>query len=163
QARRILHDHLSQQKGLAELEAEMSQRVAGRTDALERVIGSLRQQATRDPLTGLFNRRLLDQQLPELISQCRANALDLAILMIDVDHFKHLNDTLGHAAGDELLRSIAQIIRSSIREQDHAYRCGGDEFVIVMPDADSETAHSMAARVTSLVDGLSRTLKVVMP
>ena len=163
EARRILHDHRLQEKDLAELQAEMSQRVAGRTDALERVIGSLRQQATRDPLTGLFNRRLLDQQLPELIAHCRAGGADLAILMIDVDHFKHLNDTLGHAAGDELLRSIAQIIRSSVREQDCAYRCGGDEFVIVMPDADGEASRAASARLTSLVDALARTLKVVTP
>jgi len=161
--RKIFHDGRSCERAVAELHAEMSQRVAGRTDALERVIGSLRQQATRDPLTGLFNRRLLDQQLPELIEKCRAQQADLAVLMIDIDHFKHLNDTLGHAAGDELLRSIAQIIRSSLREQDTAYRCGGDEFVITLPGADSNFASVATERLKSLVEGMTRTLKVASP
>jgi diguanylate cyclase (GGDEF)-like protein len=163
EAAEIVREGRSQKKVVAELHAEISQRIAGRTDALERQIGSLRQQATRDALTGLFNRRRLDQQLPVMIENARAHNGDLALLMIDVDHFKHLNDTLGHAAGDELLRSIAQIIRSSMREQDVAYRCGGDEFVVVMPECDAQTAHVVAARMQSLVDSLGRTLRVVTP
>jgi diguanylate cyclase (GGDEF)-like protein len=161
QAQRICHDFRSCEAGIAQLNAEMSQRVAGRTDALERVIGSLRQQATRDPLTGLCNRRLLNQRLPELVIQCRAEETDLAVLMIDVDHFKHLNDTLGHAAGDQLLRDIGQIIRSTLRDGDLAYRYGGDEFVITMPAADAALVEATSARLKSLVEGLTRPLKLL--
>ena len=138
----------------------MHQHVANRTDALERTIGSLRQQATRDALTGLFNRRMLDQFLPQEIEQCWREKTNLAVLMIDVDYFKILNDTLGHAAGDELLRNIGQIIRSSIRENDAAFRCGGDEFVVVLPETGETAASSFAERFQSLVKGLARTLRI---
>lgn len=123
-------------------------------------MGSLRQQAIRDPLTGLCNRRELDQQLPAMIESCMKDGVDLAVLMIDVDYFKHLNDALGHAAGDELLKDIGRIIRSSIREKDAAFRCGGDEFVIVLPNCAQQPARAMADRLESLVAGLTRTFKL---
>ena len=80
--------------------------------------------------------------------------------MIDIDYFKTLNDTLGHAAGDELLRDIGQIIRSTIRENDAAFRCGGDEFVVVLPGCTEESAQSMAERLNSLVKALTRPLRL---
>src|SRR5690606_14641280 len=125
----ILHDLRQQKTAVAELHAETRQRVAQRTDALERQLGSLRQQASRDKLTGLYNRRMLDQCLNQLVDECRAGRRALCLLMMDADYFKQLNDTLGHAAGDDLLRSIGQIIRSALREQDLAFRYGGDEFI----------------------------------
>lgn len=142
---------------MAELQAEMSQRVATRTDALERKLGSLQAQASRDALTGLMNRRAMEIELPRIVSKCRGAAQPLQLLMIDVDHFKTLNDTLGHKAGDELLRSIGQLMRSSIRDGvDHAFRYGGDEFLIVMPGADDSAATTLADRLTRLVDGLTK-------
>jgi diguanylate cyclase (GGDEF)-like protein len=138
----------------------MRQRVATRTDALERQIGSLRQQASRDGLSGLFNRRMFDAYLPKIAQKCADERMDLAVLMIDVDNFKVLNDTLGHAAGDELLRDIAQIIRSGVRDQDAPFRLGGDEFVILLPGAGLEPAHGLARRLTELVDARAKTLRV---
>ncbi len=85
---------------------------------------------------------------------------NLSLLMIDVDHFKILNDTLGHAAGDELLRDIAQIIRSTIRENDVAFRYGGDEFIVVLEGFDAEAGAALGDRLISLVDALAQTLKV---
>jgi diguanylate cyclase (GGDEF)-like protein len=156
----VLSDTKQQKQALAELNDEIRQRVANRTDALERQIGSLRQQATRDPLTGLFNRRMLDVYLPQLIQKCQADKLDLSLLMIDVDHFKPLNDTLGHAAGDELLRDIAHIIRSGVRDQDAAFRIGGDEFAVLLPGAGAQVAQAIAARMRELVDALAKPLRV---
>jgi diguanylate cyclase (GGDEF)-like protein len=156
----LLHDLRQQKMIIAEMNAEMSQRVANRTDALERKLGSLRQQAIRDPLTGLCNRRELDQQLPAMIEACLKSSLDLAVLMIDVDYFKQLNDSLGHAAGDRLLKDIGRIITSSIREHDAAFRCGGDEFVIVLPGSQLEAAQAMAARLDGLVAALTTTFKL---
>jgi diguanylate cyclase (GGDEF)-like protein len=156
----LLGELRQQRAETAALEAELPQRVANRTNALERKIGALRQQAVRDPLTGLFNRRLLDHHLPPLVAHCQKSTDNLALLMIDVDHFKKLNDTLGHAAGDDLLKSIAQIIRSTIRHGDLAFRCGGDEFVVVLPGFDAEGGQAVADRLISLVDGLARTLRV---
>jgi diguanylate cyclase (GGDEF)-like protein len=159
----LLHELRSQQTAIAQLEAEMRQRVANRTDALERTINSLRQQATRDALTGLFNRRFLDQFLPQAIERNLKERNDLCLLMVDIDHFKILNDTLGHAAGDELLKSIGQLIRSAIRGQDVGCRLGGDEFVILLPDNSAEAGGVLAARLASMVDGLAKTLRVPKP
>jgi len=156
----MFHELRQHRAALAALEAEMPQRVANRTSALERTIGSLRQQAIRDPMTTLYNRRLLDQHLPPIIERCRAANTDLSLLMIDVDHFKQLNDTLGHIAGDEMLRDIAQIIRSTIRENDSAFRYGGDEFVVVLEGFDAEAGQALGDRLISLVDALARTLRV---
>jgi len=160
QIQQLMRDLRLERTRIAALEHETRLRVMTRTESLERKIGSLQQQATRDGLTTLYNRRSLDQQLPALIEQCRQQADDLSVLMIDVDYFKTLNDTLGHAAGDQLLKQIAQLIRSTIRADDSAYRCGGDEFVVVLPGATFEVAASLADRLRSLVDGLAKTLKV---
>ena len=132
----MLREIRSQKTALAEMDHEVRQRIANRTEALERKIGSLKHQATRDVLTGLLNRRALDDHLSRVIEQNIAASMPVSVLMIDVDNFKPLNDTLGHAAGDELLRSIGQIFRSTLRDRDTAFRCGGDEFVIVLDGSD---------------------------
>ncbi len=156
----LLRDIRQERMMISRLEDETRQRVLSRTDALERKIGSLRQQATRDGLTGLGNRRHLDEALPQSIELCVSTYSDLSVLMIDVDYFKILNDTLGHAAGDELLREIAQLIRSTIRETDTAFRCGGDEFVVVLPNTAADVAQQLGDRLRSLVDSLCKPLKV---
>jgi diguanylate cyclase (GGDEF)-like protein len=156
----LLIDLRSRRAEIQQLEQEMNQRVANRTDALERMLGTLRERAARDTMTGLYNRRMLDETLPKLVEQRNQDGRPLSLLMIDVDYFKLLNDTLGHAAGDELLRAIGQIIRSTARTSDLAFRCGGDEFVVVMNDADAPAARALADRLISLVDALAKTLRV---
>lgn len=152
---------LKQRRGeVRALHSEMAQRVALRTSALERRLGSAHLQARRDALSGLGNRRLLDELLPGWIAQCRRDGLELCVLLIDIDHFKLLNDSLGHLAGDELLRDIGQIIASAIRGSDHAFRLGGDEFLVVMPGASAAAAQALGKRLMSLVDGLARPLKL---
>lgn len=161
--RELFRELRQQQATTAELEQEIRQRVANRTDALERTIGTLRQQATRDALTGLFNRRFLDQYLPQCVQRHRKSRAELCVLMMDLDNFKLLNDTLGHAAGDELLRSIGQLIRSTSRGDDVAFRCGGDEFVVLLPGYGVEAGQALADRLMSLVDALGRSLRVSRP
>ena len=156
----LLRERRQQRSELSRLHMEIERRVAKRTDALERLIGKLRAQATRDVLTGLYNRRMLDQCLNELVSRCSQDRAPLCVLMIDVDDFKLLNDTLGHAAGDSLLRAIGQLIRSSIRQQDLAFRCGGDEFLIVLPQSAKPIGEALARRLGELVDALAKTLVV---
>src|SRR5450432_996868 len=109
--RQLVHELKMQKQFVAELNHEIEQRIAGRTSALERQIGSLKNQAVKDVLTGLFNRRMFDTHLPQIIQQCMTTKTDASLLAIDVDNFKQLNDTLGHGAGDEMLRNIGQIIR----------------------------------------------------
>ncbi|HEX2970985.1 MAG TPA: GGDEF domain-containing protein [Tepidisphaeraceae bacterium] len=159
----ILRELRQQKAELAAVEQEIRQRIAQRTHALERVIGSLRHQANRDALTGLYNRRMLNEHLREVVEQAKEAGSDLCLMMLDLDNFKTLNDTRGHAAGDEVLRTIGQIIRSSIREQDLAFRCGGDEFTLVLPDCGAEAGQALARRLVSLIDALGRTLKTPKP
>ncbi|MFZ9501677.1 MAG: PleD family two-component system response regulator [Beijerinckiaceae bacterium] len=100
-----------------------------------------------DPLTGLGNRRLLDARMPALIDECRRRGRPLSLLALDIDRFKSVNDTFGHEAGDEVLRAFAARLRNMVRESDLACRLGGEEFVVVMPDADLSLATRIAERV----------------
>jgi diguanylate cyclase (GGDEF)-like protein len=159
----LLQDLRHQRQSIEDLQEEVRQRIANRTSALERTISSLRNQAARDPLTGLYNRRMLDRLLPQLIAQLQADSKSLALVMIDLDYFKMLNDTYGHAAGDELLKSIGQIISSTIRTGDFGFRYGGDEFVILLPGCEAAVAARIAERLASLVGSLGKTYKMANP
>ncbi|MFT3785063.1 MAG: GGDEF domain-containing protein [Tepidisphaeraceae bacterium] len=145
--RAILFDLRDQKRVIAELNQEMRQRVQQKTDALERQLGVMQAKAMRDALTGLGNRAAFDAMLPQMFVQSRDHAEDLSVLMIDVDNFKPLNDTLGHAAGDDFLRKIGEIVRSSVRDYDSAYRIGGDEFVVLLPRCTKDAADKLAARL----------------
>jgi diguanylate cyclase (GGDEF)-like protein len=112
--------------------------------------------ATVDPLTGLFNRRHFHSRIDEEIERARRYALDLALLLIDVDDFKRINDTLGHLAGDHLLRQIADILKRSVRVFDVCTRYGGEEFAILMPGSSEQNALVVAERIRSRVESSSR-------
>ena len=159
----LLRELRTQQTKVAELNEELRMRVAQRTELLERRIGSLKRQSTTDKLTGLQNRRRLDEALPEAIAACRQEGTDLCVLMIDVDYFKQLNDLKGHATGDEFLRSVGQLMRSTVRAADAAFRVGGDEFVIILPGCNGASGQAFANRLISLTEALARTFKVPLP
>jgi len=156
----LLHDIRQQRQAVADLKEEVRQRIANRTSVLERTITSLRNQIVHDPLTGLYNRRMLDQLLPQLVTQSLAEGKPLSLLMVDVDHFKALNDALGHTAGDDLLRSVGQIIRSTIRDSDFGCRYGPDEFAILLPGCQDSVAKRIGERLQSLVNLLVESYKV---
>lgn len=101
---------------------------------------ALHDQAIHDPLTGLFNRRYLDETLAREMHRANREALPLSILMIDIDHFKRVNDQYGHKMGDLVLVRLAEALVSGLRSTDIACRFGGEEFVVIMPDADAEEA-----------------------
>ena len=132
----LLHDLRQRRQAIEGLNDEVRQRIANRNSVLDRHESALRNQTVKDPLTGLYNRRMLDQFLPQLISHYTAEHKPLTLLIFDVYRFKDLNDSLGHVAGDELLRSVGQIIHSTIREGDIGFRCGGDEFAVVLPGCE---------------------------
>lgn len=99
----------------------------------------LREQAVRDPLTGLFNRRYLDETLPQEIARIQRTGEPLAIAMLDLDNFKAFNDSFGHEAGDDALRAIGALLLRSLRAGDIACRYGGEEFTLIFPAATAET------------------------
>lgn len=111
---------------------------------IESLQQGLRDQALRDPLTGLFNRRYLDETLPRLLAQCLMLKQPLSIAMVDVDHFKRVNDTYGHHGGDEVLSMVGSYLSERFRSSDIVCRYGGEEFVIVLPDTTLETAKQKA-------------------
>jgi two-component system cell cycle response regulator len=103
--------------------------------------------AITDALTGLFNRRYMESHLAGLLGQASARGKPLAVLVIDIDYFKSINDTHGHDAGDDVLREFALRIKRSIRGIDLACRYGGEEFVVVMPETDMAVAAMVAERL----------------
>jgi diguanylate cyclase (GGDEF)-like protein/PAS domain S-box-containing protein len=107
--------------------------------------------AEHDPLTGLANRRRFDQQLERHVDDCRRYGARGAVLMLDLDHFKQVNDALGHAVGDQLLRDVAQVLTRRMRSTDVVARLGGDEFAILLPHADRKAAELVAADVVDRV------------
>jgi diguanylate cyclase (GGDEF)-like protein/PAS domain S-box-containing protein len=112
---------------------------------------ALREQATRDPLTGLFNRRYLDETLPRELHACQRDDQPLALAMLDIDHFKQYNDTWGHEAGDLVLIEVSRILREHLRASDIACRYGGEELVAVMPRAELHEARERISRIANLV------------
>jgi diguanylate cyclase (GGDEF)-like protein/PAS domain S-box-containing protein len=116
-----------------------------------RLQDALREQAIRDPLTGLFNRRYLDETLPRELERSQRSDEPLVVAMLDLDHFKDFNDSYGHEAGDATLRALGNLLATSLRAGDIACRFGGEEFTLVMPGA-------RAADAAQRLDGLRRAL-----
>jgi diguanylate cyclase (GGDEF)-like protein len=107
----------------------------------------IKSQAVRDGLTGLYNRRAFDDLLMRAMAREERQAGRLALLLLDLDHFKKLNDTYGHPAGDAALRITAQILERHLRKADQAARFGGEEFVAILPGTDETGAQRLAERM----------------
>lgn len=129
--------------------AQVLEQTRGRLDEEEAA-------AHTDALTGLVNRRGFEAEFPGFLERARALGEHLALVALDLDEFKALNDTAGHAAGDALLRAVGEVLLRSIRERDLACRLGGDEFVVVMPGVDAVTARARVETLRGLIDGLTQ-------
>jgi diguanylate cyclase (GGDEF)-like protein len=116
---------------------------------LENVISNemLKYIGLTDSLTGVYNRRYMDRRLLEEISRARRQAYDISFMYIDIDHFKRVNDTVGHQGGDEVLREVAQRIKVELRLSDALARFGGEEFVVLLINADLDSAAFVAERI----------------
>ncbi|MBC7577741.1 GGDEF domain-containing protein [Tardiphaga sp.] len=115
-------------------------RSAEKIEALERTLDDARREATIDALTGISNRRSFDANLNELAGEAMNTGEDLCLMILDVDHFKHVNDTYGHPVGDQVLQFVATTIQQHVRGQDRAARYGGEEFAIILPRTPIEGA-----------------------
>jgi diguanylate cyclase (GGDEF)-like protein len=124
------------QAEVANYQRTLEEKVAQRTKELEVATAHAYKLAQHDILTGLPNRSLLNARLRQIFAQAQRSGLQVACIFLDFDHFKRINDTLGHDAGDQLLQSIAQRLTSAVRESDTVARLGGDEFVVILPGLD---------------------------
>ncbi|MEM8781998.1 MAG: GGDEF domain-containing protein [Planctomycetota bacterium] len=118
--------------------------------ATRRATADLQRQAQRDPLTGVGNRRFLDEQLPGLVEAAQQSDTELVAIAIDMDHFKAVNDTLGHAQGDQLLNLLADLLTGLNRGDDLILRLGGDEFLVLQPGGQLDNAEQLAHRLRRL-------------
>lgn len=117
----------------------------------------LRSQALRDPLTGLYNRRYMEDSLERYVRLAERESRKVSVVMIDLDHFKRLNDEHGHATGDAVLREAAAAIVGALRETDVACRYGGEEMIVFLPDCDLEDAATKAEQIRARIESLSGT------
>jgi diguanylate cyclase (GGDEF)-like protein len=131
--------HRAAERARAQL-ATINQQLSQRVNEVQALKSELEAQAVRDFLTGLFNRRHLNDVLPSMLALSQRNGEPLAVAIIDLDHFKLVNDRHGHAAGDRLLQSFGMLVRQGLRRSDVACRYGGEEFCVLMPRTDAHAA-----------------------
>ncbi|MFZ3320816.1 MAG: diguanylate cyclase [Usitatibacter sp.] len=141
------------QDGIHSHVANLDAQVASRTAQLQAALDEIRALTVTDALTGCFNRRHLDARLSEETLRCHRSGYPLAVLMADIDHFKNVNDSQGHAAGDSVLRGVADVFKDAMRRRlDWVARFGGEEFVIVLPDTDIGRAVAIAERLRQAIE-----------
>ena len=119
---------------------------------------TLRHQSLHDPLTGLFNRRYAEEAIPREVSRAIRHRQPLGFVMIDIDHFKAINDHYGHAGGDAILTEVANVLRKGTRAEDIVCRYGGEEFLIVLSNASVEGARERAETLRKSVQALTVTV-----
>ena len=121
------------------------------SDFLKESVQNTMEMAVKDPLTGLYNRRYMETHMTSHVKLAAEKKLPLSVLIIDIDHFKAVNDTYGHAGGDEILKEFAKRIEDNVRRIDLPCRMGGEEFVVIMPETDRDLALSVAERIREVV------------
>jgi len=141
-AQNELEEKVQAEEELREANATLKYQIG----AIRTLQSKLREQAIRDPLTGLYNRRYLDETLEREISRAARDVYPISFVMLDIDHFKRINDTFGHPAGDAVLQKIAAMLISQTRIGDIICRFGGEEFVVVLPNVTADIAYQVTER-----------------
>ncbi|WP_417349531.1 GGDEF domain-containing protein [Ferrimonas sp.] len=118
-----------------------------KTTKVVQQVYSLQKEAVTDPLMGIFNRRYLDRRMQEEVLSCRENLRPLTLMMLDIDHFKKINDTYGHPVGDEVLRALGSLLVQHTRNADIVARYGGEEVVVLLPNTSGNEARALAVRL----------------
>ncbi len=129
---------------------------------IERMVRRLRQRSLRDALTGLLNRRALAPLLRRQVGRLRRYGETYAVLMVDIDHFKRINDSFGHAVGDAALVDLARLMREAARDVDHIVRMGGEEFCLLLPHTDLDGALRLGTRLREVVRSADAIARVPM-
>lgn len=135
----LIHDLQGELRGYRGIVRDVSDQIAYQQQLLE--------MAYRDPLTGLGNRKAFDEQLGQALLRAGSGGSELVLLYLDLDRFKEVNDRFGHDIGDALLRTVAERVRSTLRQPDKAYRLGGDEFAVLLEDSQENNPQRLAERL----------------
>ncbi|WP_082856455.1 sensor domain-containing diguanylate cyclase [Marinomonas atlantica] len=143
---------LDREQSLVEMNANLEAKVQKRTNALEQVNKELAELALRDPLTQCFNRLALEEAMSQIFAQAADDGDAYSVIMIDIDHFKAVNDTYGHQAGDEALKKLVELMHDNTRDGDFVARYGGEEFTILLPKTDTKTAAERAEQIRKIVE-----------
>lgn len=143
---------MDQKSALLAANHELEERVAERTAELSRLNAELQLLARTDALTGLANRMFSNERLAEEFVRFRRTGVAYALMIMDIDYFKKVNDTWGHPAGDTVLRHVASLLRSTLRASDFVGRVGGEEFMVILPATDLEQAARVAEKIRSVVE-----------
>lgn len=133
--------------GISLLIGNLTEKLHEKEKKLEELNLSLAELIVVDPLTGLYNRRYLEMRIESEIKRAKRKGYSVSFLMIDGDNFKQINDTFGHPEGDRALKQIADKLKSLVRDEDIVARYGGDEFCVLLPDADKKVAMDVAKRM----------------
>lgn len=147
--------NISERKAAEHALKESNRQLHARIEEIGRLQVALQELAVRDSLTGLYNRRYLDETLDREVSRARREGNPLSLVMLDIDYFKRVNDTYGHQVGDEVLRTLAATLSADIRAEDVPCRYGGEEFLILLPNMPLETAMMRAEAWRAAVEKLS--------
>jgi diguanylate cyclase (GGDEF)-like protein len=150
----LLDKELTERKRTEEKLQEANKRLEEQLEEIKILQDYLREQAIRDSLTGLYNRRYLDETMERELARARRENYSVSVIMIDIDHFKNFNDTYGHQAGDKVLTALSGLLRSGVRQGDIACRYGGEEFLVIMPGVDEVDAKRRAEAIRSSFNGL---------
>jgi diguanylate cyclase (GGDEF)-like protein len=135
----------------AEIERSRTRELEAQAVALRRQTEALTRRADEDTLTGLWNRRHVEQELPRLMREAAARGEPVSVVFVDADHFKSINDRFGHLVGDQVLRSLADVLRSHVRPTDVVARLGGEEFIVLLPGASDAAAVALGQRLCDAV------------
>lgn len=152
---KLIRDKERLVEALRAANAELEARVLVRTGELEAARAAIERLSRVDPLTGLANRRVLDEELCREGERSRRGGGPLACLAVDLDHFKRVNDTWGHSTGDRLLAAVGAVLHKGVRGIDLAVRTGGEEFLLLLPGTDLEEAAAVAERIRERIGALS--------
>ena len=119
---------------------------------MQDLVQQIKRGAITDALTGLHNRHYFNEIAPSLVASTQRRKTTFSVILFDIDHFKRFNDVYGHATGDQVLKTVADLLKKEVRQSDYTFRFGGEEFLLLLPDTDAKRAFIAAEKIRRSVE-----------